>query len=155
MKLQPILRIFIGIVLLVSGFEKLISHHQNFLYVLQAYQAFPLLPGIPSWFPSWLENFVSLSVPWIEFIVGIFLSLGLWTDFSLKGALLLFAGFIIIVGQALLRGLPIDQCGCFGDNIHILPQYIIVFDSFTLLAIFWLLRNLSKTKLFSLDQNFN
>ena len=148
-----IIRIFIGLVLLVSGFEKLMSPYQNFLYVIQAYAMFPLLPGIPGWSPSGLEKLAALSVPWVELMAGIFLSLGLWTDWSLKGALLLFGSFIVIVGQALLRGLPIDQCGCFGENIHILPQYIIVFDSVMLLSIFWLLRHPSKTKIFSLDNN--
>ena len=140
-----ILRVFIGLVLLVSGFEKLISPYQNFLYVIQAYQAFP----------SWLEKLAALSVPWTELMVGIFLFLGFWLELSLRGALLLFASFILIVGQALLRGLPIDQCGCFGESIHILPQQIIVFDSFMLLAIFWLIRNPSKARILSLDQKFN
>ena len=138
------LRIFIGLVLFISGSEKLISPYQNFLYVIQAYEMLP----------SWLERLAALGVPWVELFVGIFMILGLWIHWSLKGALLLFASFIIIVGQALLRHLPIDQCGCFGESIHILPQYIIVFDSFVLLSIFWLIRNPSQIKVFSLDQRF-
>ena len=139
------LRIFIGLVFLVSGFEKVISPWQNFLYVVQAYQIFPV----------WLENLAAITVPWVELMVGVFMVLGLWLDISLKASLLLFASFVVIVGQALLRHLPIDQCGCFGESIHILPQYIIVFDSFMLLATFWLMRHLPQAKRFSLDQKFN
>ena len=138
------LRIFIGLVLLVSGFEKLMSPYQNFLYVIQAYEMLP----------ASLEKLAALSVPWIELLGGIFMLLGLWLNWSLKGSLLLFASFIVIVGQALLRHLPIDQCGCFGENIHIPPHYIIIFDSFMLLILFWLIRHPSKTRVFSLDQYF-
>ena len=136
------LRIFIGLILMVSGFEKAISPYQNFMYVIQGYE----------FLPSWGEKMVALSMPWMELIVGIFLVLGLWIEISLKSALLLFAGFIVIVGQALIRHLPLDQCGCFGDNFHIPPRFIIVFDSFMLLSIFWLLRNPSKVGRFSLDK---
>ncbi len=137
-----ILRIFIGLVLLVSGFDKIISPYQNFLYVIQAYQMFP----------DWLEKFVAICVPWVELMVGIFVILGLWFNWSLKGALLLFTCFIVIVGQALLRHLPLDQCGCFGSAIHIPVQHIIVFDSLMLLSIFWLMRHPFKAKKLSLDQ---
>ncbi len=139
------LRLFIGLVLLVSGFEKLISPYQNFLYVIQAYQAFP----------SWMETAAALAVPWVEFITGIFLVLGLCLNWSLKGAVVLFACFIMIVGQALLRHLPLEDCGCFGEAIHIPPQGIIVFDSFMLLATFWLLRHPSHVNRLSLDKYFS
>ncbi|MBI3602028.1 MAG: DoxX family membrane protein [Candidatus Omnitrophica bacterium] len=139
------LRLFIGLVLLVSGFEKLISPYQNFLYVIQAYQMFP----------SWMETAAALLVPWVELMVGIFLVLGLWLKRSLKGAVILLACFIIIVGQALLRHLPLEDCGCFGEAIHIPPQGIMVFDSLMLLSAFWLLRYPSKVKGLSLDKYFN
>jgi uncharacterized membrane protein YphA (DoxX/SURF4 family) len=136
-------RIFIGLILLGSGFEKLMSHYQNFLYVIQSYQAFP----------DWFEKAVAIGMPWIELLIGLFLVLGLWLNWSLKAALILFAGFIAIVAQALLRHLPIDQCGCFGEAIHILPQYIMVFDSFTLLILVWLIRQ-PQTHAWSLDKYF-
>jgi uncharacterized membrane protein YphA (DoxX/SURF4 family) len=137
-------RVFIGLVLLASGFEKLLSHYQNFLYVIQAYEIFP----------AWLEKTAALSVPWVELLIGLFLVLGLWLQWSLKGALVLFGCFIVIVGQALLRHLPIDQCGCFGEAIHILPQYILVFDSLMLLILFALISQPAKTQVLSLDKYF-
>ncbi|MEI7998294.1 MAG: MauE/DoxX family redox-associated membrane protein [Candidatus Omnitrophota bacterium] len=140
-----ILRIFIGLVFIVSGFEKVISPYQNFLYVIQAYQLFP----------SWMETWVAMIFPWVELMIGIFTFLGLWLDLSLKGALLFFGCFVVIVGQALLRHLPLDQCGCFGEAIHIPPQTILVFDSFMLLSVFWLMRHFSKAKILSLDRHFN
>ncbi len=140
--MAALLRIFIGSIFLVSGLEKLISPYQNFMYVIQGYELFP----------SWMEKLIAVTVPWVEVFVGIFLVVGLWINLSLKGALLFFGCFIIIVGQALVRRLPIDQCGCFGESIHIPPQYILVFDSFMLLTVFWLLRNMTKAQRFSLDK---
>ena len=139
------LRVFIGLIFLVSGFEKVISPWQNFLYVIQAYQLFPV----------WLESVAAITVPWAELMAGIFMVLGLWLEISLKASILLFASFVVIVGQALLRHLPIDQCGSFGASIHILPRHIIVFDSFMLLIAFWLLRHPSQVKRLSLDKYFN
>lgn len=136
------LRIFIGLVLLISGFEKLISPYQNFLYVIQAYEMFP----------SGMEKAAAFIAPWIELIAGLFLILGLWLEWSLKGALVLFACFIVIVGQALIRSLPLETCGCFGGWIHVSPKNIIVVDSLMLLIVFWLLRHPAQVKRFSLDQ---
>lgn len=136
------LRVFIGLVLLVSGFEKLISPYQNFLYVLQSYELFP----------AGLEKPIALIVPWVELLVGIFMVLGLWLNWALAGSLALFGCFIMIVGQALFRHLSLDQCGCFGENIHIAPHYIIIFDSIMFLILLWLIRHPAKVKTLSLDQ---
>ncbi len=139
------LRILIGLVLLASGIEKTLGPYQNFLYVIQAYQ---MLPGS-------LENMVAIVLPWVELIVGLFMVLGLWVPLALNATLIVFTMFIVVVGQALLRGLPIDQCGCFGQDIHIAPRVIIVFDSVTLLLTYVLTRNISKTSRFSLDGYFH
>ena len=136
------IRIFIGSILLASGIEKILSPYQNFQYVIQAYE----------FLPTDLEKLAALVVPWIELFVGLFLVIGLWIDLALKGALLLFGCFIVIVGQALLRGLPIDQCGCFGEMIHIKPQFIVVFDSLILLLIVYLINNPTAVTRLSLDK---
>lgn len=139
-----ILRIVIGMVLLVSGVEKTISPYQNFLYVIQTY----------AMLPSFWENVVAVVLPWIELIVGVMLVLGLWVPISLKGGLVIFALFVVVVGQALLRGLPIDQCGCFGELIHLAPTTVIIFDSMTILVLYILIRNITQTSRFSLDGFF-
>ena len=140
----PLLRIAVGMILLVSGFEKVISPTQNFLYVIQAYQ---LLPG-------WAEHLTSIVMPWAEFITGLFVALGLWTERALRWVLMLFAVFIVVVGQALLRNLPLDHCGCFGSWIQVSPRQILVFDSVCLLVVVALLRYLSKARRLSLDGRF-
>ncbi len=140
----PVVRVLIGVLFLVSGVEKLISPYQNFLYAIQAYQ---LLPG-------WAETAVARVFPWVELFVGIFMFLGLWTEAALKGALVLFAVFITVVGQALLRKLDIDQCGCFGQMMHLKLHVVIVLDSLCLFLTVLMLRYLHKTKQWGLDRYF-
>jgi hypothetical protein len=90
----------------------------------------------------------------MELIVGVFVTLGLWTPWALRGALVLFGIFVVVVGQALLRGLPLENCGCFGGWVHFKPQTVIIMDSAGVLLTFLLLRNLSHVKKFSLDSYF-
>ena len=140
----PLLRITIGSILLASGFSKVIYPYQNFLYAVQAYQ---LLPG-------WAETLTAVVMPWIELFTGLFVVLGLWTPRALRWSLMLFAVFIIAVGQALMRGLPLERCGCFGSWVHAKPEQVIVFDSACFLIIFVLLNNLPKALRFSIDSKF-
>lgn len=139
------LRILIGSIFLVSSLGKLFSPYQNFLYVIQSYQVLP----------SWGEVLTAQIFPWIELIIGVFVLLGLWTHWSLKGALISFGIFVVVVGQALVRNLPLESCGCFGEWIHLKPQTVIIMDSLSILLTFVLLRNLSHTKKFSLDSYFD
>ena len=135
------LRIIIGSIFIFSGLGKLLSPYQNFLYVIQAYQLLP----------SWGEVLVAQIFPWIELMVGIFVLLGLWASWSLRGVLVLFGIFVAVVGQALIRGLPLENCGCFGEWVHLKPQTVIIMDSLSLLLIFVLLRNFSYVRKISLD----
>jgi uncharacterized membrane protein YphA (DoxX/SURF4 family) len=139
-----ILRIAIGSIFIVSGLGKLLGPYQNFLYAIQAYQVLP----------SWAEVLTAQIFPWIEFFVGIFVLLGLWTSWSLRGALVLFGVFVVVVGQALIRGLSLASCGCFGEWIHLTLQSVIIIDSASLLLTLLLLYNISQTRKFSLDSYF-
>ena len=138
-------RIILGIIFIVSGSGKLLSPYQNFLYVIQAYQILP----------SWTEALTAQIFPWVELLVGAFLLIGLWTSWGLRGALILFGIFVVVLGQALIRNLPLENCGCFGEWIHLKPQAVIIMDSLCLLVTFVLLGNLARTKKLSLDSYFD
>ncbi len=140
-----ILRIAIGCIFILSGLGKLLSPYQNFLYVIQAYQLLP----------SWAEVLTAQVFPWIELIVGVFVLLGLWTPWALRGALLCFGIFVVVVGQALIRALPLESCGCFGELVHLKPQTVIVMDSVSLVLTYLLLKGLTRTRKFSLDVYFD
>ena len=140
-----LLRVVIGSVFIVSSLGKLLSPYQNFLYVIQAYQLLP----------SWGEVLTAQVFPWIELTIGVFVFIGLWTPWALRGALVLFGVFVLVLGQALLRGLPLESCGCFGAWIHLKPQTVIVMDSLSLILASILLRNLSRARKFSFDSYFD
>ena len=97
----------IGGLFVVSGFEKLIGPYQNFFYVIQNY----------SFLPLFLTEIAARLLPWFEFFLGIFLVLGLWTKWTLRAVMALLLMFMGVVIQALIRQLPITECGCFGGLI--------------------------------------
>jgi uncharacterized membrane protein YphA (DoxX/SURF4 family) len=140
----PLLRIFTGLLFVVSGGEKLIWPIQNFLYVLQSYELLP----------TGVDSVVAHVFPWIELITGLFLILGLWVSQMIKIALCMFAVFILVIAQALLNHLPIDDCGCFGQLISLKPQHTLVMDSVFFLLLIWALRRIKQVERFGLDVYF-
>lgn len=78
-----------------SGFASDVSHYALF------------------WDP--LVNVIAITVPWVEAVTA----LALLSGFAADGAILLtngfFVFFLVLLGQAWVRGLDID-CGCFGHS---------------------------------------
>ena len=144
-KIYVPLRILIGLVFMVSGFEKLIGPNQNFLYVVQSYALF----NAP------LEEIAARVLPWVEFFLGVFLVLGFWLKWTLRGVMVLILSFICVVAQALIRKLPIDECGCFGDFISFPLSRIILLDSLLLCLTGLLIYKGTSTRRLSLDRYFD
>ncbi len=143
-KIFVVIRALIGCLFVVSGFEKLIGPYQNFLYVVQSYEFLPVV----------LEEIVARILPWGELFLGVFLVFGLWLKWTLRSTLILFLMFVLIVGQALLRKLPIDECGCFGGLISLPLVTVLIFDGTLLLLTGLLLKYKKRTDLLSLDRYF-
>ena len=137
-----IVRFLIGCVFLVSGFEKIITPYQNFLYVIEGYEILP----------TSFATLVAKVFPWIEIFVGIFLVLGLWLKESLTAAIILFLVFIGVVAQALVRQLPIGECGCFGELISFPLKGVLLMDICLLGLVVFSLKNLRKMQFLSFDQ---
>ncbi|MBI5415703.1 MAG: DoxX family protein [Candidatus Omnitrophica bacterium] len=140
-----LLRVLVGTLLVVSGLEKLVSPYQNFLYVIQNYALLP---------PFW-EELGARAWPWVEFFLGVFLVLGFWLRWVLRGVMATFAVFIFVVGQALVRHLPVTECGCFGDLISFPLPVVITFDTALLAVTGALYYRLRETSSFSLDQHLS
>lgn len=139
-----VLRILIGLFFVLVSVHKLLSPYQNFLYVIENYQLFP---------PA-LEKLAALAMPWVEFLLGAFLALGLWLRYVLPGFMLMVCSFLVIVGQAILRRLPIDSCGCFGDLMPMTLKQIFLFDTTLFLIFAAMLMSLEKTSRWGLDRLF-
>lgn len=136
-----LIRILIGMIFVISGLEKLTSHYQNFLYVLQSYDV--IHPP--------LDDLVARIFPWIEFVLGVFAVLGFFTVWALRGMLFMTSGFLFFLGQALWRNLPIDSCGCFGELIHIPLPMMLLIDSMIWIYTAYLIIRIERSSLFSLD----
>lgn len=128
----------------MSGTEKLVSPYQNFLYVIQSYDVFPVIA----------EKAAAHIVPWLELFLGIFIIIGLWLKQCLKALSVLITGFILIVSQALIRGLPIDECGCFGERLSLPLTTVLLMDSILLVVVGTMILWYRKASVFGLDNYF-
>ena len=61
--------------------------------------------------PFGIENIVALILPWLELLIGMGLILGIMVDGSVQISVILLIMFILMIGQAMLRGFNIE-CGC-------------------------------------------
>ena len=135
------MRIWIGIIFVLSGTQKLLEPYQNFLYVIQSYQVLS---------HPW-DTVAAIIFPWVELILGIFTILGLWTRWALRGLLLLTTVFMAVVAQAIVRNLPIKECGCFGEALSFPLPTTLFLDSVLWVYVAFLIIRLERTNGFSID----
>jgi len=63
--------------------------------------------------PFWSEHLVAMTLPWIEFVAGLALVLGIRARAGAWLLGVLLAGFTVGIVLAMARGLNFE-CGCFG-----------------------------------------
>ena len=100
-----LMRVLIGAVFVFSGFSKLLLPHAEVVALVQQYQ---VLPG-------WLVSITATCLPWIEVGSGTALLAGFCTT---PAALLVAVQLLIfsaLMGIVLAAGIPIEDCGCFGN----------------------------------------
>ena len=102
-----------------------------------------------------LDVMVAKCVPWIEFLLGVFLFLGLWIQIVLKALWAMIVVFIFVLGQAIFRNLPIKECGCFGGLFSVPLPVTLLFDSSLLIAVSFLKAFIDQTSQKSLDGYFS
>ncbi len=109
-------RLAVGAVFVLAGVTKLINPG-SFSATLLAYDVLPV----------GLLRPVALALPWLELVVGLYLLAGLFTRVAAWGAVAMLAVFMAAITQALLRGLSLEDCGCFGDITSAVPalQYVL------------------------------
>jgi len=139
-----LVRIWIGIIFVLSGTQKLLGPYQNFLYIIQSYQVLSR---------PW-DTVVAIILPWGELLLGIFAILGLWTPWALRGLLLLTTVFMAVVVQAIVRSLPIQECGCFGEGLSFPLPTTLLLDSVLWIYIAFLIIRLERTNGFSIDRYY-
>jgi len=135
----------VGCLFVFSGLEKLLGPYQNFLFVVETYD----VVNTP------LEMFTARVLPWVELLFGAFVLCGLWLRVSLTVVMCMSVTFMIVVGQAILRKLPITDCGCFGESFSPPLEFIILFDAGLFILALILLKKINLTSRFSLDQYYS
>ena len=138
------LRIVTGLVFVASGFIKLMQPYQNFLVTIQSYEILNGMAAVT----------LAKTMPWAEFIVGVFLILGLWSRISI---LVLWAFNTIFIGgvsSALIRKLPIQECGCFGESFSLQPWQMLWLDIALWIVFMCLAAFFDATRSFSMDRYF-
>lgn len=120
-------RILLGCVFIFSGFQKAIAPAEEFAVIIDAYYLLPKDMLLP----------MATFMPWMELIFGVFLVTGYLTRLSaaLCGAML--SAFLFALLSAKLRGIPLENCGCFGAAVHVKTIHALALDT-TLLALSFL-----------------
>ncbi len=63
--------------------------------------------------PPWVANTVAVTLPWVELLAGLLLIAGVARREAALVALLLLVVFVAAVGSTLVRGIDVENCGCF------------------------------------------
>ncbi len=130
-----IIRIVIGFLFIYSGFIKLLQPIEYFEASISRYQVFPNILISP----------IAMTIPWVEFIFGFQLLLGMNTKISAFVLFILTIGFSLLISQALIRQLNINNCGCFGNGFFKIGlKTSLVIDCLMVLALFEIFHSRAK-----------
>jgi uncharacterized membrane protein YphA (DoxX/SURF4 family) len=106
--LHRLLGVTVGVVFVYASHDK-IWLPEEFARIVYHYQ----IIGPSDALPPLLPNLLAVSLPWVELLAGLALVVGLWRrESALLVAVLLFV-FIVAVSSTLVRGIDIENCGCF------------------------------------------
>jgi uncharacterized membrane protein YphA (DoxX/SURF4 family) len=99
-----IFRLILGVTFLYASLDK-IAHPEQFAKIVYNYKILP----------SFLINAFAVSLPWVEFLAGFFLILGIFTESASLLISFLLVIFLIAISTNVLRGVNLN-CGCFSTN---------------------------------------
>ena len=99
--LSHLIRIVLGFIFVYASIDKILNP-ATFARVIYNYKVLPVE----------LINLAAIIMPWLEFLIGLFLIFGFWTrSASALGGVFTII-FIMLMLTAMARGLNIE-CGCF------------------------------------------
>ena len=128
-------RLLTGGALLTGGVAALLAPTAELTAAIRNYAV------LPAWMAPWLAQ----GLPWVEAVLGLAVILGLSQRFSLRAAAMLLTLFWFVISQALLRRLPLGECGCFGDLLSLSPRRMWALDAALVTLAWWLVRRHTPT----------
>jgi len=99
-------RILVGGVLIYAGFLKISSPVEEFAYAIESYKIFSYK----------ISLILAYFIPWFELYLGVFVLGGVYIRFFSLISVFTFLTFEFFLIQAIVRKLPITNCGCFGSS---------------------------------------
>lgn len=105
---HSVIAIALGGIFLYASYDKIL-HPAEFARIVYHYQ----LIGPSQHVGPWAANLLAVTLPWLEVVVGLMLLTGFWRREAATLTAGLLAVFIAAVSAALLRGIDIENCGCF------------------------------------------
>jgi hypothetical protein len=115
-------RVLLGGVFLVSGLHKTAAPPEEFAVVIEAYHLVSAATAA----------FMSITLPWAEILLGLMLVTGFKARKASAAGGAFFLMFIFAIGSTIVRGVPLENCGCFGSAIHLTPPQALGLDSLLL-----------------------
>jgi len=102
------LALLVGGVFVYASFDK-IAHPADFARIVYHYQ----LIGPNQHVGPLPANLLAVTLPWVELLLGILLIAGAWRREAALLAATLLVVFVGAVAAALVRGIDLENCGCF------------------------------------------
>jgi len=99
-----IFRLILGVTFVYASLDK-IAHPEQFAKIVYNYKILP----------SFLINVFAVTLPWVEFLAGLFLILGIFCESASLLISFLLVIFLIAISTNVLRGVNLN-CGCFSTN---------------------------------------
>jgi len=111
-------RVILAAVFLISGLQKAAAPAEEFAVIIEAYNLIS---------PEMALNLARVLPP-VEILLGLALLGGYLCRLSAAAAGGMFIMFISALVSTVLRGIPLESCGCFG-GIHLTPPQALALDS--------------------------
>ncbi len=119
-------RVLVGAVLVYAGATKAAGPAEEFAIVIGSYDLLPREMILTA----------AAFLPWVEMLLGWSLIFGLRLRAAAISCGALFAAFLFALASVQLKGIPLPNCGCFGDAVHFTPLQASLFDSLMLALCF-------------------
>ncbi|TPW20941.1 MAG: hypothetical protein FD126_1191 [Elusimicrobia bacterium] len=121
-------RTLVGLILLASGVHKLFGAPEEFAAVIEKYMILGSEGAIMA---------AARAMPLAEVLLGLALVLGWRVREATAGAASLFGIFFLALLSTKLRGIPLEDCGCFGKGVHLAPHWTMALDSVLIGLSYW------------------